>query len=296
MEPDLRQLLASWRRHLEAEHKSPHTLKTYTDGVTYFLAWCEAEGRPAVLDEDTVVDWINSLHRAGKTPATAVSRQAAVRRFSKWLARKGYADADQLRDLERPKLDETALVPLTDAQLRQLLATCKGKEFHHVRDLAVIMLMFETGLRADELVSMTVDDVNLDARLAVIRRGKGGKGRLVRFSPQCNAAIDDYVHQRRRHHLAPGDAFWLGARGREFGYWGLYHAIRRRGAAVGMPDLHPHQLRSTSAVRWLRKGGSPTGLMAQAGWASVDMLRRYIRAAESELAAEEADRLALGDI
>jgi integrase/recombinase XerD len=296
MEPDLGELLASWRRHLEAEHKSPHTLRTYTDGVTAFLAWCEASGRPARLDEDTVVDWISSLYRAGKTPGTAVSRQAAVRRFSKWLARKGYINADQLRDLERPKLDEPALMPLTDAQLRTLLATCKGKEFHQVRDRAIIMLMFETGLRADELVSMTVDDLNLDARLAVIRRGKGGKGRLVRFSPQCNAALDDYVHQRRRHNLAPSDAFWLGARGREFGYYGLYNSIRRRGETIGLPDLHPHQLRSTSAVRWLRKGGSPTGLMAQAGWASVDMLRRYIKAAESELAAEEADRLALGDI
>ena len=226
-----------------------------------------------------------------------MSRQAAVRRFSKWLARKDHIPADLLRDLERPKLDEPALMPLTDAQLRTLLATCKGKDFHHVRDRAVIMLMFETGLRADELVSMTTDDVNLDARLAVIRRGKGGKGRLVRFSPQCNAALDDYVHARRRHHLAPGsDAFWLGARGREFGYYGLYNTVKRRGALIGLPDLHPHQLRSTSAVRWLRKGGSPTGLMAQAGWASVDMLRRYIKAAESELAAEEADRLALGDI
>ena len=296
MEPDLRGLLASWRRHLEAEHKSPHTLKTYTDGVTYFLAWCDETGRKAELDEDTVVDWVNSLHRAGKTPATAVSRQAAVRRFSKWLARKGYIEADRLRDLERPKLDEPAVLPLADDQLRALLATCKGKEFHHVRDRAVIMLMFETGLRAAELTGMTVDDVNLDARLAVIRRGKGGRGLLVRFSPQCNAALDDYAHLRRRHQRVTSDAFWLGADGREFGYWGLYHAIRRRGVSAGLPDLHPHQLRSTSAVRWLKKGGSATGLMAQAGWASVDMLRRYIRAAESELAAEEADRLGLGDI
>jgi integrase/recombinase XerD len=296
MEPDLRELLASWRRHLEAEHKSPHTLKTYTDGVTYFLAWCEAEGRPAVLGEDTVVDWVRSLYQSGKTPATAVSRQAAVRRFSKWLARKGYIESDRLRDLERPKLDEPAVLPLTDDQLRALLATCKGKEFHHVRDRAVIMLMFETGLRAAELTGMTTDDVNLDARLAVIRRGKGGRGRLVRFSPQCNAALDDYAHLRRRHQRVTSGAFWLGADGREFGYWGLYHAIRRRGVTAGMPDLHPHQLRSTSAVRWLKKGGSATGLMAQAGWASVDMLRRYIRAAESELAAEEADRLGLGDI
>ncbi|MGO9143391.1 MAG: tyrosine-type recombinase/integrase [Streptosporangiaceae bacterium] len=295
MAPDLAGLLASWRRHLEAERKSPHTIKTYTDGVTAFLAWCDQEGRPRLLDEDTVVDWVNSIHAAGRSGSTAVARQAAVRRFSKWLARKGHIDADRLRDLDKPKLDEPAIVAVTDDQLRALLGTCKGTAFHHVRDRAAITFMFETGVRAAELTGMTTADVNLDARLAVIR-GKGGRGRLVRFSPQCNAALDDYVHLRRRHRLAPGTAFWLGGDGRGFGYYGLYNAIQRRGARIGLPDLHPHQLRSTSAVRWLRKGGSATGLMAQAGWASVDMLRRYIRAAESELAAEEADRLGLGDI
>jgi integrase/recombinase XerD len=293
---DLEQLLASWRRHLEAEHKSPNTLKIYTDGVNAFLGWCDDTGRKPELDEDTVVDWINSLHQAGKTPATAVSRQASVRRFSKWLARKGYIDRDQLRDLERPKLDEPAVIPLDDSQLRALLATCKGKAFHDVRDRAMIMLMFETGLRAAEVTGMTTADVNLDTRMAIIRRGKGGKGRLVRFSPQCNAALDDYTHQRRRHPRAAGEAFWLGTSGRGFGYYGLYHAIRRRGKLIGLDDLHPHQLRSTSAVRWLDKGGSPTGLMAQAGWASIDMLRRYIRASEQRMAADEADRLGLGDI
>ena len=260
MEPDLRGLLASWRRHLEAEHKSPHTLKTYTDGVTYFLAWCDETGRKAELDEDTVVDWVNSLHRAGKTPATAVSRQAAVRRFSKWLARKGYIEADRLRDLERPKLDEPAVLPLADDQLRALLATCKGKEFHHVRDRAVIMLMFETGLRAAELTGMTVDDVNLDARLAVIRRGKGGRG-VVRFSPQCNAALDDYAHLRRRHQRVTSDAFWLGADGREFGYWGLYHAIRRRGVSAACPACT-----RTSSARPAPSGGSRRAARPRASW------------------------------
>ena len=59
--------------------------------------------------------------------------------------------------------------------------------------------------------------------------------------------------------------------------------------------MHPHRLRHTGAVRWLSKGGSPTGLMAVAGWTSLDMLRRYIKAAESGLAAEESRRLDLGD-
>src|ERR1039458_7518073 len=194
---DLMDLMASWRRHLEAENKSKDTLRTYTDGVTAFAAWCAAEGREAELDEDTVVDWVNSLHAAGRSGNTAVCRQAAGRRVSKWLARKGYIPADLLRDLERPKAPEGALIPLSDAELRRLVDTCKGKAFHQVRDRAAIMFMYETGVRASELTGMTMADVDLDERRAVIR-GKGGTARLVGFSPQCNAALDDYRRGRRR--------------------------------------------------------------------------------------------------
>lgn len=294
MEPDLPSLLASWLRHLEAEHRSIHTRRAYSDGVRAFLDWCETAGREPSLDEDTVVDFMNSLHAGGRASNTTAARQAAVRRFSKWLARKGYIGADQLREMGRPRIEEEAVVAITDQELRALLATCHGKGFKNTRDKAMIMLMFETGLRAGEVAGMGVADINLNTRMAVIR-GKGGKGRLVRFSPQCNAALDDYLYARRRHRLAPDPALWLGYNSRRFGYSGVYSSIKIRGARIGL-DLHPHQLRNTSAVRWLKKGGSPTGLMAQAGWASVDMLRRYIRAAESELAAEEADRLHLGDL
>lgn len=292
--PDFGELLKSWRRHLEAGRRSPHTIKSYTDGVTSYLRWCQAAGRVPDLAEDTVTGWVGSMHAQGRAGWTVVSRQAAVRRFSKWLARKDYIPADLLAGLERPRLDEAAVIPLTDAEVRALLATCKGRAFHDIRDRAAIMLMHETGLRASEVVAMTLADVNLDARLAVIRRGKGGKGRLVRFSPQCCAAFDDYLHARKRHRLAASEMFWLGGDGRAFGYHGLYLAVKRRGKRIGIDGLHPHQLRNTAAVRWLRKGGTTSGLMAMAGWASVDMLRRYIQAAESQLAAEEADRLDLG--
>jgi len=277
-------------------YKSEHTVRSYTDGARFFLAWCREQDRPAVLDVPTVTDWVVSLRAAGKSSATMVSRQASVRRFSRWLASRDHIPADLLAGLERPKLDEPLVESLTDDELKRLLATCKGKSLHQVRDRVVLMLMFETGLRASELTGMMLDDVDLDARLAIIRRGKGGKGRLVRFSPQAAAALDDYLHLRRRHPLAGSGVLWLGEGGRKLGYAGLYNMVIKRGKAIGLKKIHPHKMRNTSAVRWLSRGGSVTGLMAQHGWTSVDMARRYIRASEQQLAADEADRLGLGDL
>jgi site-specific recombinase XerD len=248
-----------------------------------------------VLDEPTVTAWTAALLDAGKTPNTVIARLKGVRRFSAWLAEKDEIPRDQLAGIRAPKKDDPVVPDLTAAELAALLATCAGKDFRHVRDRAIIRFMTETAARASEVVGMEKPDVNLTAGLGIIRRGKGGAGRVVPFSPQCGAAIDDYLRARRRHKLASTPPLWLGDRGRNLSYQGLYAALERRGQVAGIERMHPHRLRHTGAVRWLRKGGSPTGLMAVAGWTSLDMLRRYIKAAESDLAAEESRRLDLGD-
>jgi len=73
--------------------------------------------------------------------------------------------------------------------------------------------MLETGARAGEVVALAVDDVNLAAGTAIVRRGKGGKGRSVPFGPQTARAIDRYLRVRRTHRLAKSPALWLGDRG-----------------------------------------------------------------------------------
>ena len=132
--------------------------------------------------------------------------------------------------------------------------------------------------------------------MALVRRGKGGKGRSVPFGPQTTRALDRYIRARRTHRLAGTDALWLGDRGKQFSYWGLHKALGMRARRAGIPGFHPHILRHTAAHRWLAAGGSEGGLMAVAGWTRPDMLARYTRARASERAAEEARRLNLGEL
>jgi len=296
---DLGELLAQWARSLKAQRKAPGTLKNYLAGPESLASWCAAEGRPFVLDADTVEAWTIGLLDASRTANTIIARQAAVRRFSRWLADKKLIEADRLGQVRPPKRDDPLVPALDDAELRKLLATCKGAGFSQVRDRALITFMAETTARAAEVIAMELpDDLNLDAGVGIVRRGKGGKGRLVPFSPQCGERIDDYLRLRRKHRLAKAGsrALWLGTGGRTFGYAGLHRMISRRAETAGLPHVHPHQLRHTAATRWLDRGGSTTGLLAVGGWSSIDMLRRYIRASEGRLAAEEARRLDLGDI
>ncbi len=293
--PDLTALLGSWMVHLRAERKSPQTVKSYTAGVQMFLHWCATEGAPAVLDRPTVNAFIAAVLESGAEAATARARQLAVRRFSAWCAEEGETTRDELLGLKPPKLDVKIVPRLTDDQCRALVKACAGREFRDRRDEAIVRFMLEAIVRAGEVVAMGTGDVDLTRGLAIVRRGKGGKGRPVPFGPQTSRAIDRYLRLRRSHRLAATPALWLGDRGKNLSYDGLYAALKYRAELAGIPDFHPHVTRHTAAQRWLSAEGSEGGLMAVAGWTRRDMIDRYTRATASERAAEEARRLGLGD-
>jgi site-specific recombinase XerD len=203
---------------------------------------------------------------------------------------------DPLLGIKAPQLDNKVIEPLTEDQLKALLKACAGPEMRDRRDEAILRLMLETGARAGEVIGLTVDDLNLAQGTAVIRRGKGGKGRLVPFGPHTARAMDRYLRARRTHRLAKADALWLGERGRAFSYDALHKSLGMRADRAGIDGFHPHRMRHTAAHRWLAAGGSESGLMAVAGWTRPDMLMRYTKAQASARAADEARTLNLGEV
>ena len=224
--------------------------------------WCPEHGHGAVLDRHLVRSWVTDLLANGAAPATARTRQMALKRFSAWLAEEDLVDADPLRDLAPPKLDTTVVERLSDDECAALTKACQGKGFIDRRDEAIVRLMIETGMRAREVIGLMTDDVDLARGLAVIRRGKGGKGRVVPFGPQVARSIDRYLRLRRSHRLAHTGVLWLGDNSQTFAYHGLNVTMKRRAELAGIKGFHLHLLRHTAASRWLARGGSEGGLMA----------------------------------
>jgi site-specific recombinase XerD len=295
--PDLAALLASWKLALKAERKSPSTITSYAEGVIGFLRWCQSTGTRPELTKANVTAFTAALLDDGAQPATARSRHMALRRYADWLADEGEFDTNPLLGVKPPKLDTKVTEALTDDQLKALIAACKGKDFLDRRDDAIVRFMTETGVRAGELLGMTLPaDIDLTAGIATVRRGKGGKGRVVPFGSQTAAAVDRYLRARRAHRLADTGPLWLGGGGQSFGYHGLNVALKKRAKTAGINSFHLHLLRSTAATRWLRAGGSEQGLMSVAGWPTRAMLDRYTGASASERAADEARKLNLGDL
>ncbi len=301
---ELDALVPSWRLHLLAERKTDGTIKTYLAGVRPYLEWCAA-GAHDPLDRAILQVWTTGLLEAGRSPSTAKTRMMAVRHFSRWLAEEGEIPADPFLRMRPPKVDQPIIPVLSEAQLQALVKACAPPtteertglpSLRHRRDEAIVRLLLATGMRASECLNLEVDDLDLAQNTVVIRRGKGGKGRTVPFGAQAAKALDRYLRVRRLHRLAAAPRLWLGDRGRELAYNGLYWALGQRAASAGIEGFHPHMLRHTSADRWLANGGSETGAMAIHGWSSPDMLQRYGRANRERRAIEEAKKLNLGEL
>ena len=295
--------LADWQTALRAENKAPGTVAIYADGATRYLRWC-ADRNHLPMSRAALNSWIAGLLDAGAAPGTARIRQLAVRRFASWLTAGGEIHTDPFRGVKAPRVEPPLVEPLTDDELRALVATCAvseadaqaGDRLHHRRDEAIIRLMFETAIRSGELIGLSLDDLDLIGRLITVRRGKGGPGRTIPIGQATAEALLAYLDERAQHPLAHAPDLWLGHRGKQFGREGLSRSLRRRAQRAGVQGFRPHRLRHTAAHRWLAAGGSESGLMAIAGWTRTDMLVRYTRARASERAAAEAWRLDLGNL
>lgn len=294
---DYASLLTSWAIHLKAERKSASTIKGYSISVRAFLDFCDREGIEPTLDRGPVNAFVADLLDNGAEASTAKQRQLGVRRFSSWLAEEGEIDRDELLGLKPPKQDDKVVEPFTEDECKALIKACNGKRFVDRRDEAICRLLLEGILRAGELLALDVTDVDVVNGAAVVRRGKGFRGRSVPFGPATSRALDRYLRLRKSHRLAEeSPALWLAERRGRLGYWGLRKTLRARAEAAGIDAFRPHRTRHTGATRWLAAGGSEGGLQAVAGWSSRVMMDRYVAHTKSQRAAEEARRLNLGDL
>ncbi len=293
--PSFQVQILSFARWLRYANKSDQTVTIYTSAARKFAGW---------LTDHGVADWsaVQSGHVQEFTISVLDTRTAgyasnlfrALQQFFKWWSAEEDAP-NPMAGLAPPHVPEQPVPVLRAEQLKALLKSCEGREFVQRRDAAILYLFLDSGIRRAELAALTVSDVDLDHREALVT-GKGRRNRVVTFGRKAAWALDRYLAERSRHRYADFPALWLGERNKgPMTPSGVYQMIGRRGEMVGIKGLHPHVLRHSWAHLMKTAGMSDEEIMRAAGWRSPQMLARYAASTSAERARESGRRLAPGD-
>lgn len=288
-------LIPSWERSLRAGNKSVRTIRAYGEAARLFETFLRDKfGMTSVehVTREHVESFIEDQLARWK-PTTASVRYRCLQQLFKWLLEEGEIRSDPMARMKPPIVPEVPVPVVSDDDLKRLLKTCDGSTFEDRRDLAILRVFIDGGVRLAECTGIKLEDVDFEQEIIVVT-GKGRRPRAVPFGAKTGQALDRYLRLRARHSQASSPALWLGPKGGMTDS-GIAQMIERRSLAAGIGRIHPHQLRHTAAHVWMANGGGESDAMRLFGWKSRTMLNRYGASAADERARDAHRRLALGD-
>ena len=216
---------------------------------------------------------------------TVYNRVTALRSFFNWLYSEGFTDHHILQNLKQPRTTRLVIEPLNTGEIDRVFRVIKSGTVENARNLALISIMLDTGLRLSEVTSLRDQDVHMEDQYVKVM-GKGGKERVVAFGMACRKALLNYRHRFRADPVSAGvDAFFLNIDGYEMTADALRSLVKRIARASGVTRLHPHLLRHTYATMFLLNGGDVYLLKQNLGHSTLAMVENYVHIASQSAVA-----------
>jgi site-specific recombinase XerD len=285
---DIHKALESWTLDLRAGRRSPRTIETYTLAVRQLADHLKQVDitRVEEVSRDHIRGFIVEMIET-RSPTTAHQRHRSLHHFFKWLVSEGELDRDPMEGLRPPKVEEKPIPVISERGFDLMLKTCDTTYLGR-RDEALLRVLWDTGVRISELLSMRAEDVSLDLDLVWVE-GKTGT-RRVPYTIATARSLDRYLRGRSKHPFADLPDLWLGKRG-TMTKSGIGRMLAHRADRAGIGHVHAHMFRHTAADRLLSAGMTEGSVMEILGWSDRSMLDRYGRSVRHRRAIEDYRKL-----
>ncbi|OGY26739.1 MAG: hypothetical protein A2Z11_00275 [Candidatus Woykebacteria bacterium RBG_16_43_9] len=235
------------------------------------------------LDSSSLQDFIVDLKTHGYTESSIARKVAAIRSFFGFLASEGALTNNPAEALASPHINRAVPTTLTPVEVDELLEQPARRSTPEAkRDRAMLELIYATGMRVTELVSLNVTNLNLDPRFPYVKcMGKGAKERSITIHDQALEALNAYLEDGRPMLLRdPSElALFLNRRGERLtrqGFWFILKGYAR--SANLSEEITPHTLRHSFAAHMVRGGMTLKGVQEMLGYTNTSRIQAYVRA------------------
>ncbi len=280
-------------RAKEAAFRSKATIAKYEDMLKRFAQYVGEEKPLEVINTQVIRNFLASKRREGLTASSIDTYFRTLHTFWKW-ATKEYALSDNpMQGVDRPHVPKRLPPYLTDKECQQMLQAAK-KSRNPERDWAILLTLFDTGIRAGELVGLRVKDVNFEMGTITVY-GKDTEERCIPIGKVTVTALKAYLKDRIHNLESP---VFISTRTNEaLTVCGLREIIRRIAKAAGLQRrVYPHLFRHTFAYRWIRMGGNVEKLRYILGHSRLDTTHIYAMARPEDILEEHRRLNPVGDL
>ena len=263
---------------------SPNTVAAYRNDLHQLADFMKGRVRGAGVgdgwarvDAQDLTSYVLELHERGYSDTTRARKLASAKSMFGFLLEEGVITRDPTENLSSPRTGRSLPVALTVGEVEALLSTPEGDAPEDLRDRAMLELLYASGMRVGELVSLDLGDMDLDQSF-VRCFGKGSKERLIPIHQQAVQAIRSYLAVGRPAlaNRRSGDAAFLNQRGQRLTRQGFWLILRRLAIRAGIQrKITPHTLRHSFATHLLRGGAPLRHVQELLGHASITTTQVY---------------------
>ncbi|MDC0405767.1 tyrosine recombinase XerC [Gammaproteobacteria bacterium] len=226
------------------------------------------------IDDGVCTSWLGNLYSLQNTPKTIQRHLSSAKGFFKFLKKNSIIDSSPFELVKAPKTPSYLPEVLSPEDVSQLL-NFKPSDVLEIRDLAIVELMYSSGLRVSETANINLDD--FEEEMSFLRvLGKGAKTRLVPIGRYAKNAIDNWMYERIKY-SRDSNALFINLKGSRLSVRSIQLRLKRLAVKQGLPPIHPHMLRHSFATHMLESSGDLRTIQELLGHSSLSSTQIYTK-------------------